>query len=63
METPNISTKILDPVDNVTYDVRAYRALTRDELVLAVRTHRQRVKRKPKKGSTIVIVTIIGFQG
>lgn len=62
MEQPNVSSKIRDEERDITYDVRAYRALSREELVETVRHHRARAKRKDKRGDTVVILTIIGFR-
>lgn len=60
MKMPNIPHPIRDPEQDVTYVVMAYRALTRAEVVQMVRVHQSRTRKKPKKGSSITIITSIG---
>ena len=60
MEAPNIRSSIRDPERDITYHVLAYRKLAREETIAAVRYYLARAKKKPKAGSTITIVTIIG---
>lgn len=60
MEGPNVLSVLTDQTRNVRYEVQAYRALTEQELVFAVRYYLSHCKRKPKKGSVVRIVSIIG---
>ncbi len=61
MQLPNIDNVLKDPKKNITYIIMAYRKLTREKMVLAVRHyHSQRKAKKPKRGQTITIYTIIG---
>ena len=61
MQGPNVSNLVRDPKKNVIYDVVAYRTLTRQEMVQQVRLyHMQKKKKKPRPGSKVTIVTIIG---
>ena len=61
MEQPRVSNPIRDEEKDVTYNVIAYRKLSREEIILAIRHyHAGKKSKKPKKGSTITIVTIIG---
>jgi hypothetical protein len=64
MQMPNVKNTIVDSENETTYDVIAYRTLTREELVLSVRHYwLQKKKSKVRRGSTITIVTIIGHNG
>lgn len=60
MQMPNVSNVIKDSERNIVYDVVAYRELTRQELVHAVRQFMSMQKRKPKKGTRYRIITMIG---
>jgi len=60
MEMPSIVTEAIDEAKNVRYQVVAYRKLSPNELVFAIRLALSRMKRKPKKNSTCRLVTIIG---
>jgi len=60
-ELPTIKTSAHDALLDVTYDVMAYRKITKAELMQAIAIYNGQRKRKPKKGSRITIVTIIGF--
>jgi hypothetical protein len=61
MELPQVSNPIRDDGKNVTYNVIAYRKLSRNEIVQAVRYyHSQKKTKKLKNGTTVKIVTIIG---
>ena len=58
---PNVKNIIKDPEKGVTYNVIAYRKLTRKEMIQAVcHYHAQKKTKKPKKGDVITIVTVIG---
>lgn len=60
MERPRIEHEIRDPERNITYIVVAYRTLTQQEVVFAVRAFLTRTRRKPKKNSRIEILTVFG---
>lgn len=63
MEQPTVWMQIRDEELNITYQVRAYRTLTRPEMVQCVRSYvaQQAAKRrKPKANMTIKILTLIG---
>lgn len=61
MQPPNISNPIKDPEADVTYNVMAYRQLSRAEVVQAVRMYMAQKKgKKPKRGTTVTIITVIG---
>lgn len=60
METPNVLNKLTDPKSNVVYEVLAYRKLTKEELMFAVRYYLASRKKRPKKGSVIRIYSTIG---
>lgn len=61
MQMPSVENLIKDSANGVTYKVLAYRALTRQELLYALATYQQQAgKRKPKKGTTVTIVSVIG---
>jgi len=63
MEPPSVSNSIRDEKNGITYNVVAYRKLSREEIVLAIKHHRASKKtKKPKKGTTVTIVTIIGYK-
>lgn len=59
MESPKVRNRLVDEVHGVTYDVIAYRQLTRAELLGAVRAYWGQ-RRKPKRGDLVTIVSIIG---
>ena len=61
MDLPDIVSTLVDNEKNITYKVFAYRKLTREELILAVR-HFYAQKKKPKgrPGQTINILSTIG---
>lgn len=59
--TPTIMSSIQDPRSKVTYHVMAYRELTREELVLAIRTfHGQRGAKPITAGTEVTIITSMG---
>ncbi len=41
-------------------EVLAYRELTREELLAAVRTYLTRLGKKPKKGTLVTIISVVG---
>lgn len=61
MDAATVRATIVDKEHRVTYHVLAYREITRAEAITAIRLWTASRKRKPKKGSTISIVTILGF--
>lgn len=62
MLKPNVVSRIKDTENDVTYEIIAYRTLSKSELVQAVRAyHMQHKAKKLKKGSTITILSIIGL--
>jgi len=62
MKQPNILNTLIDQEKNITYEVVAYRKLTKEELILAVRHfYAQKKKPKVKPGQKIRIISIIGF--
>lgn len=60
METPNILNVLNDPNKNIRYEVVAYRTLSSDELVSAVRVALSMMKKKPKRNSTYRFFSVIG---
>lgn len=63
MDTPNIINKLIDQQSGVTYKVLAYRKLTENELIFAVRHYLANRKGKPKKGSIVTIYSVTGHNG
>lgn len=61
MENPSVINTLRDNDKNVTYNVYAYRALTRDELLHAVAAY-LRGRRQPRN-ATVEIRTTIGMTG
>jgi len=62
MQPPNVKHLLIDDKNGVRYRVLAYRKLTREEVLMAVRHYKsQRKGKKPKKGTIITIVTVIGY--
>lgn len=53
--------RIRDPQTEVTYVVLAYREITTEEARQAVHLYRAQRKKAPKRGSTVIIHTILGF--
>lgn len=60
MEMPNIPHAIKDPNNQVLYVVMAYREISREEAVQAIRAFNAQSGRLPKKGSRITIITTLG---
>jgi len=62
MTSPTFLNVLRDPTRDITYRVLAYRALTHSELRVAVALYlRSRKNKQPKAGSTVEIVSVIGF--
>lgn len=51
---------IRDPRTNVTYRVFAFRELTREEALAIIRMWHAGQKRKPKRGLTVDILSVLG---
>lgn len=61
VDMPNVPTSIRSADHKVTYTVFAYRPLQRAEVVQAIRIFNARSKKKPKRGSSVTIITTIGL--
>lgn len=61
MDMPTPRARISDPRTNVTYVILAYRDITAPEAQMIVRQFLARQKKAPKRGSTVIIQTILGF--
>lgn len=61
MEQPHVRNVLIDSGSNITYEVMAYRSLTREEIFQAVAVYKSQKGKKPKKNATIRIMTIIGL--
>jgi len=59
MKSPDIVTTLKDQERGITYHVVAFRALSRQELLTAVRYYLSTVKKNPKRGTVIRIITVI----
>ncbi len=61
MELPQVENILDDQDRNIRYVVRAYRKLSEQELVLAVRAFLSMQRgRRPKRNTTYEIITVIG---
>jgi hypothetical protein len=63
VKSPNVQNVLQDDEAGITYSVMAYRRLTKTEVLEQIRNYystRSR-KKKPKAGTTVTIVTIIGY--
>ena len=60
---PDVDNVIADPARDITYVVKAYRRLTREEMVAAVRAFHLKNRKKLKPGQTVTIVSLIGSRG
>lgn len=63
MKMPHVSNLIQDPRLNVVFDVRAYRKLTKQELIRTVRHYYATTKKKPKKNTSVIIMSLYGIHG
>ena len=62
MESPRVQNSLVDPDNNVTYHVMAYRRLTEQELRMAVQYYLANRRRKsPDRNKTITIVSSLGL--
>ena len=62
MELPDICHVVNDPQRNIRYEVFAYRELSREEVVVAVRNCLLLSKRKPKKNTCLKVFTLVGLR-
>ncbi len=60
MELPPVQAKLRDKDAGMTYEVCAYREITREEALYAIRAHNAAKKPKPKRGSVVRIITTLG---
>jgi hypothetical protein len=62
MDAPNVCNVIRDEANNVTYQIYAYRELSRDERVLAVPHYLAQPKdrRKKVRNAVVKIITVHG---
>jgi hypothetical protein len=60
MEGPQVENKLKDEASGVTYSVLAYRRLSQDEIVQSIGFYLSRARKKPKRGSVVTIVSIVG---
>lgn len=62
MDLPTVVNPVNDPARGVVYHVRAYRSLSRSEMLAAVAQYLRSKKNKhPKKGTVVTIISLIGF--
>lgn len=61
MEKPNVATTFFDDQSGVTYRVMAYRVVTMEEALPHLRMTLRRLKKKPRRGDLVEVLTIIGF--
>lgn len=60
IESPTVKHVVKDPSAGITYEVMAYRQLTDREIYISIANYVSQRKRKPAKGSRVVIMTIFG---
>jgi hypothetical protein len=61
MQMPDVSNIVKDEAKNITYDVRAYRTISKQEAIMAIRIFRSSKQGKRlKANSTCVIMTVLG---
>jgi len=58
-ELPTIRAQIKDPRNGITYEIFAYRDITREEAVQAIRLNNSRSVEKAERGSVIRILTTL----
>lgn len=64
MEAPSVANILKDEANGVTYRVMAYRTMTANEIMHSIALYlRQRKGKKPKRGTMVTIISIIGFDG
>jgi hypothetical protein len=61
MQMPNVRNVLRDPTKQINYEVMAYRALSEQELLMAVRVYLSNTKKskRPKPGQTVTIYSVI----
>lgn len=62
MEMPTVRNVVKDEERKNTYIFMAYRAMTREEMLMGVRLLWQQ-RKKPKKGATLTVITMHGATG
>ena len=63
MEGPHVRNVMVDRAKGITYEVMAYRQLTREEVIYQVRIYKSQPKRRgkvPDRGGTVTILTSLG---
>lgn len=60
-ELPSVENVLKDPANQNTYKILAFRPLSKQEMLLAIKTAQQNGILKPAKGKTYTITTIVGF--
>jgi len=60
MKMPNVVTTVRDAEKNITYQIVAYRRLTRGEAFTQIGLAYADKKFRPKRGETVRLLTIIG---
>jgi hypothetical protein len=64
MQLPPVKNAIRDEENKVTYEVLAYRELSYEELVMAIRVYNgQKRSKKKDRNCTVQIITMIGSAG
>jgi len=61
MNTPKIENILRDNENKILYRVMAYRSLSREELLTAVKIFMASSKKKIKRNTTITIISNIGY--
>lgn len=61
MDMPTVDNVVVEQERNITYNVKAFRKLTEEELLITLRAFVGAQKRKLKKNSHYTIMTIIGY--
>lgn len=62
MEMPTVKNVVRDELRNITYNFMAYRTMTREEMLMGVSVLWQQ-RKKPKKGTTLTVITTHGAMG
>lgn len=59
MSMPHVDKFAFDRTRRVKYNVKAYRKLSNREILLMIRMYLARERRRPKRNSTVMLVTVI----
>lgn len=59
---PTVDNFVVDEERNIKFNIRAYRKLTPEEAITAVRFFYSQKKRNPKKNSQVIIMSLIGLR-